>query len=248
MDIAPLPLNNPRMSVRIKICGITRPQDAALAARLGADAIGMVFYPAARRGVSIETAREILRILPAFVTPVGLFVDQPVEEIRAIAGELHLTTLQLHGHESPETVASLGDFTILKVLRTDPVTLPAELTTWRAAIATGNLAHLKGFVMETAAPPPAPLPAFGLPTQHSAAPGGTGIANNFELLARLQSEGAFAGLPPLIAAGGLRPESVAAVVRLLRPYAVDVSSGVESEFGIKSPDQIEAFLRATTTA
>ena len=231
MDNSSLPHNNPSMPPRIKICGITRPEDAAIAAKLGADAIGMIFYPLARRCVSLDTARQILRTLPAFVTPVGLFVDQPIEEMRRIASELRLTTLQLHGHESPETVAALSEFTILKALRTDPATLSIELTLWRTAIATGRLTHLKGLVMETAG-----------------ATGGTGMPNNFEFLASLQTFGAFAGLPPLIAAGGLRPESVAAVVRLLHPFAVDVSSGVESEFGIKSAEMIEGFVLATLTA
>jgi len=245
MDNTPPGPNNRTMPPRIKICGVTRPQDAALAARLGADAIGMIFYPPARRCISLDTARQILRALPAFVTPVGLFVDQPIDEIRRMAGELKLTTLQLHGSESPETVAALNDFTILKALRTDPDTLPFELAMWRGTIAAGNLAHLKGFVMETAAPKP-PSQHSVSSTQHSS--GGTGVPNNFSLLASLQSAGAFDGLPPLIAAGGLRPETVGDVVRLLHPFAVDVSSGIESEFGIKSAEKIETFIRAATNA
>lgn len=241
MDNAASSLNNRSMSPRIKICGVTRPEDAALAARLGADAIGMIFYPPARRCISLDRAREILRALPAFVTPVGLFVDQAIEEIRQIAGELKLRTLQLHGSESPEVVAALSDFTILKALRTDADTLPTEIGMWRAAIGAGNLAHLRGFVMETAAVKPEKQNS-GVGAEHSA--GGTGIANNFALLASLQSAGAFDGLPPLIVAGGLRPETVGDVVRLLNPFAVDVSSGVESEYGIKSPEKLAAFIRA----
>src|SRR3954462_10051953 len=102
---------------RIKICGVTRPQDAVAAARAGADAIGMVFYPKARRCISIERGREILRALPAFVTPVALFVDQDVEEVRHTAVSLGVRHVQLHGDESPADVAALGEFAVLKALK-----------------------------------------------------------------------------------------------------------------------------------
>src|SRR5258706_2143623 len=104
---------------RIKICGVMRPQDAAAAARAGADAIGMVFDPKARRCISVERAREILREVPAFVTAVGLFVDQSVEEIKEIAGAVGISCVQLHGGEMPEVVAELREFRVLKALRAD---------------------------------------------------------------------------------------------------------------------------------
>jgi phosphoribosylanthranilate isomerase len=219
--------NSPVPRTRIKICGVTRPEDAVAAARAGADAIGMVFYPQARRCISLDRAREILRALPAFVTPVGLFVDQDVDEIRRVAAALHLRHVQLHGHESEDVVAALREFTVLKAIRANRETLKVELDVWREAIASMELTHLHGFVLETPA---------------TAAPGGTGAENDWHAISDLQNAGVFEGLPPVIAAGGLRPENVAAVVRRLRPYAVDVSSGVEASPGEKSVEKIDQFV------
>lgn len=219
------------MRTRIKICGITRPGDALVAARAGADAIGMVLYPKARRCISIDRAREIVAALPPFVTAVGLFVDQEIEEIRRLAGELHLRTIQLHGHEPPETVAALRDFTVLKAIRAAKETLAAELDLWRETMAALDLHNLRGFVLET-------------PSGGPGGPGGTGIENDWQTIADLQRRGAFDGLPPIIAAGGLRPDNVARVVELIGPYAVDVSSGVEEKYGEKSEELVEAFVSA----
>jgi phosphoribosylanthranilate isomerase len=217
---------------RVKICGVMRPQDAVAAARAGADAIGMVFYPQAKRCISTAIAREILHSLPAFVTPVALFVDQDVEEIKHLAASLGIRHIQLHGHESPATVAALRDFTVLKAVRASRETLAAELAIWRETMESLDLGNLQGFVLETP----------------GSAPGGTGVENDWDAIAAQQQAGTFEGLPPLIAAGGLTPDNVAAVVRLLRPYAVDVSSGVEESFGQKSPERIAAFITAVGNA
>jgi len=217
---------------RIKICGVMRPDDALAAARAGADAIGLVFYPGAKRCVSVETAWRILHALPAFVSPVALFVDQDVDEIRQIAGQLGVRHVQLHGDESPATVAALREFTVLKALRAGRQTLQPELEFWREAMESLELANLQGFVLET----------------HGGATGGTGVENDWEGIAALQKAGAFEKLPSIIAAGGLRPENVAGVVRLLRPYAVDVSSGVEACFGEKSAARIAEFVAAVAEA
>jgi phosphoribosylanthranilate isomerase len=235
MDNGPLTMDNarPLSRPRIKICGVTRPQDAVAAARAGADAIGMVFYPQARRCVTLDLAREILRALPAFVTPVGLFVDQDVDEIRHVAAALHLRHVQLHGHESEDVVAALRDFTVLKAVRAARETLKVELDLWRENIASMELTHLHGFVLET--------PATG-------GPGGTGVENDWAAIADLRHAGVFDGLPPIFAAGGLRPENVADVVRRLQPYAVDVSSGVEASLGEKSPEKIERFVAEVARA
>ncbi|MDB5322837.1 MAG: phosphoribosylanthranilate isomerase [Phycisphaerales bacterium] len=217
---------------RVKICGVMRPQDAVAAARTGADAIGINFYPQAKRCISTAIAREILHSLPAFVTPVALFVDQDVEEIKHLAASLGIRHIQLHGHESPATVAALRDFTVLKAVRASRETLAAELAIWREAMESLDLANLHGFVLETP----------------GSAPGGTGVENDWDAIAVQQRAGTFEGLPPLIAAGGLTPDNVAAVVRLLQPYAVDVSSGVEESFGQKSPERIAAFITAVGNA
>ncbi len=217
---------------RIKICGIRRVEDALAAAQAGADAIGMVFHPHAPRNVTPGDAGEILAALPPFVTPVGLFVDASVETVKGVAGELGLRHLQLHGRESAEYVRALQQFVVLKAIRVAQETFAAELQRWRLEMAGGGLANLRGFVLETAA----------------AAPGGTGVANDWDYIRHCRSRGMFDGLPPLIAAGGLTPGTVGAVVRSLRPWAVDVSSGVEISRGVKSAERIEAFIKAVWQA
>jgi phosphoribosylanthranilate isomerase len=221
------------LRTRIKICGIARAQDALAAAEAGADAIGLICYPKAKRYVLLDRAQEILHTLPAFVTPVALFVDQDVDEIKEVVTALRIRHLQLHGHETPADVAALREFTVIKSLRAARETLSAELAFWREAAESLDLKHLRGFVLETPA---------------TTAPGGTGVENDWQAIADVQRTGAFDGLPPIIAAGGLRPDNVAAVVRLLRPYAVDVSSGVEESFGEKSREKLRAFVEAVTAA
>lgn len=213
---------------RIKICGITRPQDAQAAANAGAHAIGMVFYPKAKRHVTVDQAREIMQVLPPFVTAVGLFVDQPIEEIKTIANNVGLNCIQLHGHETPQTVAQLRQFKVLKALRADRGKLEQDLQSWRTAIQSLDLIHLQGIVLET--------PAEKAPM------GGSGIENDWQFLSTLKQSGAFKNLPPIIAAGGLTPQNVAAVIKLLHPHAVDVSTGVEDHPAQKSPAKIEAFI------
>ena len=212
---------------RIKICGITRPHDAAVAVAAGADAIGMVFAPAAFRNCPPDLARQIVDALPPFVTPVGLFVDAPVAAIRELAKALRLSTIQLHGEESPQTVAELSEFNVLKVIHADAATLDATLARWREA----RLDNLCGIVLET-----------------PGASGGSGQENDWEAIRLAQDRGSFDGLPPMILAGGLHPGNVAQVVRMLRPWAVDVSSGVEAARGQKSATRIQEFIAAVRSA
>src|SRR5688500_5551417 len=217
---------------RVKICGITRPADAAAAAACGADAIGMIFYAPAPRYVTLETAQRILDVLPPFVTPVGVFVDASNSEIMEAVRRLGLRHVQLNGHEPPEQIAELRGLSVTKAIRVTP-TLADELRGWRESIAKLDLNHLRGFVMETAA------------TREA---GGSGVPNDFAAIAAARRAGAFDGLPPLIVAGGLSPETVGDVVRAIRPWAVDVSSGVESTKGIKSVEKMKAFVRAVRDA
>ena len=218
---------------RIKICGIGRPEDAAAAAAAGADAIGLVFHPPAPRCVSIERAREILAAVPAFVTPVGLFVDDDVDRVREVAAALGLRHVQLHGHEPPELIAALAPLVVIKAIRVEHATFGKTLSRWRAAVRSLGLINLKGLVLETAG---------------TGQCGGTGVANDWETVRRHRAAGDFVGLPGIIAAGGLTPDTVAAVVRDVRPWAVDVSSGVEESPGRKSADRIRAFVAAVRGA
>jgi phosphoribosylanthranilate isomerase len=220
------------LRTRIQICGICRAVDAQAAGRAGADAIGLVFDPAAGRCVSVEQAKEIIAGVLPFVSIVGMFVDANAETIRRVAAEIPLAAVQLHGHESPGLVLELKPLRVIKVLRTDEAD---ELALWRAAIGDWKLTNLLGIVMET-------------PASAAGAPGGSGVINDWNRLSDLQKRGEFDGLGALIVAGGLTPTNVGDVVRLLRPFAVDVSSGVESGKREKSADKIAAFIRAVRAA
>lgn len=217
---------------RVKICGITRVEDALAAAGHGADAIGLVFHAAAARCVPMDRARAILAALPPFVTPVGLFVDRSPSEVRGIAGALGLRHIQLHGGENVDCVRELKEFIVLKAIRADRAKIAVELSSWRKAVGQG-LSNLRGLVLETPS---------------AAGPGGTGEGNDWALIRELQQQGAFAGLPPIIAAGGLNAANVAQVIRDIRPWAVDVSSGVEEVKGIKSEAMIRDFIAAASAA
>lgn len=210
-----------------------RPQDAAIAAAAGADAIGMIFYPGAARHIGLERAREVLSALPAFVTPVGLFVNQSAEEIRGITTALGLRHVQLHGQEPPALVGELAPLIVIKSVAADAAHVASELDRWRSIPARPRPVNLAALVFETAG---------------TGQPGGSGVANDFELLSALRARGQLEGLPAIIAAGGLTPANVGAVIRQLRPWAVDVSSGVESVRGEKSPQLIEQFVTAVAAA
>jgi phosphoribosylanthranilate isomerase len=216
----------------VKICGITRPEDAAAAAAAGADAIGMVFYAKAPRNVSLERAKGILAILPPFVSPVGLFVDAEADEVRRIADTLNLRHVQLHGHEPPQRVAELRALQVVKAMRVDEH-FADTLATWRRAAKDTDLTNLRGIVLETG---------------NTREAGGTGVANDWAAVRRQRDADAFEGLPQLIAAGGLTPETVGDVISTLHPWAVDVSSGVEATKGLKSVEKIHAFVRAVREA
>jgi phosphoribosylanthranilate isomerase len=212
---------------RVKICGITCVEDALLAARAGADAIGLIFHPPAARGVAITTAEEIIASIPPFVTPVGLLVNSPAASIVSLANHLRLQWIQLHGRETPADVKELADFHIIKAVHVLPDKLRETLAPWREAAA--GLPNLKAIALETG---------------WASAQGGTGIENDWQQIRQIQAEGGFDDLPPLILAGGLRPSTVGGVIEMLRPWAVDVSSGVEETKGRKSPERVAAFIKA----
>ena len=215
--------------VRIKICGVTRAQDAAAAADSGADAIGMIFHPPAPRNISTDRAREILAALPPFVTPVGVFVDSAAEEILDVAALLGLRTVQLNGEHTPDDVAELEGLIVIKAVRVTREGLQRQLSLWRSL----RPRNLTALVMEPG---------------NTGEAGGSGVANDWPAIAAAISASDFADLPPLIAAGGLKADTVADVVRQLHPYAVDVSSGVEESLGVKSASKINEFVRAVRAA
>lgn len=200
-------------AVRVKICGITRVEDALAAAAAGADAIGLVFYAKSPRAVDIEQARAILAALPPFVTTVGLFVDAERNELERILASVPLDLLQFHGDESVQQCEAFGRPYIkaLRVKAGDDIA--AQVARYPSAQGILLDAYVEGV------------------------PGGTGEAFDWSLIPQALSK-------PLILAGGLRPDSVAEAVSRVRPYAVDVSGGVEASKGVKDVGKIGAFIRA----
>jgi phosphoribosylanthranilate isomerase len=211
--------------VRIKICGITRPQDALAASDAGADAIGLVFAKSPRQ-VSIRQARAIAAALPPFVSAVGVFANmRPATIIRA-AAIVGFAEVQLHGEEAPDTLRRLAGLRVLKALRVRDRTFVDQLLTFAQAGAAGIV-----------------LDAFSPESR-----GGTGKRFDWDLLAGLDATLSRSELPPLILAGGLTPDNVKAGIRRVRPWGVDVSSGVESEPGVKSPEKLARFVAAVREA
>ena len=207
---------------RVKICGITRPEDGRHAARAGADAIGLVFYPPSPRYVSPRQAIDIIAALPPFVTAVGLFVNMPADQVSALLERVPLDMLQFHGDESPDYCASFQRSWIKALRMRDGVDPRAEADRYRAAGA-------RGLLVDSYVP---------------GVPGGTGERFDWD---RLPADPSL----PLVLAGGLDPANVAEAVRRVRPWAVDVSGGVEvlgvdgrRQGGIKDPGAVSAFIRA----
>jgi phosphoribosylanthranilate isomerase len=162
-----------------------------------------------------------------------VFVDEETDVIVETAADLGLRTVQLNGDESPAMIRDLEGLSVIKALRVDPETIESDLDEWRNAILEFELDNLAGFVLETA---------------RTGQAGGSGVANDWKTVQKQQELGNFEDLPPLIAAGGLTPETVADVIRQIRPWAVDVSSGVEQSRGVKSPERIAAFVDAVRAA
>ena len=207
---------------RVKVCGITRPEDALEAARAGADAIGLVFYSPSPRAVSIVDARRILAALPPFVTRVGLFVNAVETEIREVLDQVQIDVLQFHGDEDPEFCASFNR-PYLKAIR---VRAEADLT---MSMQLYNSAQ--GILLDT---------------WHESLLGGTGQAFDWTIVDRLDET--LRINHRLILAGGLKPDNVIQAIHTTRPWAVDVSSGVESAPGIKSTELTRQFIRAVQSA
>ncbi len=202
---------------RVKICGITRNEDALACAHAGADAVGLVFYPPSPRYVEVARAAEIAGVLPPFVSTVGLFVNPTAEALRAVLGEMHLDLLQFHGDEPPEFCAGFG-VPWLKAVRVK-AGLDLVQYAFRYRQAKGLL--LDAYVEGT--------------------PGGTGLSFDWSLIP--------AELPlPVVLSGGLEPANVAQAVQRVKPWAVDVSSGVEARKGIKDATKIAAFMEGVRSA
>jgi phosphoribosylanthranilate isomerase len=193
----------------IKVCGITRAEDAQHAAGHGATALGFVFWPRSPRSVSAEQAADIIAGLPPGVTPVGVFVDEPIEGVRAIVEKTGIRAVQLHGDEPPAYAGAL-DCPVFRAVRVDEG--DAAAASWPAETT---------LLVDTVDP---------------VRRGGTGVAVDWNRAAALARE------RKIVLAGGLTPANVAEAITAVRPFGVDVSSGVEASPGVKDPEKVARFL------
>ena len=197
---------------RVKICGITRAEDAAAVVKYGADALGLVFYPDSPRHVTLEQARAIADTVAPLVTIVGLFVNPSPEVVRTVLDTVPLGLLQFHGAEANDECRQFGLPFIKSIAIGDDADVLSRMQGYPDA---------SGFILDA-----------WQPQTH----GGGGEKFDWNR---------FPDSPPVpvILAGGLTPENVALAISTTRPYAVDVSSGVESAKGIKSAEKIAAFMK-----
>ena len=204
------------MRTRVKICGITRPGDGVDAAKAGADAIGLVFYPKSPRYLSAERAVEIRDALPAFVQTVALFVNPDAAQVAQVLGRVKPALLQFHGDETPQFCAQFG-MPFVKACRIRP--------------GVDVLQYLQPFSRAAAWLVDSFVPEYG----------GVGESFDWALVPR--------GLArPLILSGGLDQKNVARAIRVVHPWGVDVSSGVESGKGIKDAGKMTAFVAEVRNA
>jgi phosphoribosylanthranilate isomerase len=200
--------------VKIKVCGITNPGDARVAADAGADAIGLVFAESPRK-VSVEQAREIAAALPEGIPKVGVFVDEEPEEVLRIAREVGLDYAQLHGDESPEAVAEIhgGGVGVIKVLRVRD---------------EGSLEAMERYDADL----------FMLDAYSEKARGGTGTRFDWGLAKAVR------GYANILVSGGLSPENVREAIEFFEPYGVDASSSLEDRPGKKNGELVRRFVSA----
>jgi phosphoribosylanthranilate isomerase len=205
----------------VKVCGITRPQDADLAAELGASAVGFIFWPGSPRYICPEDARDIVRGKPAGVKAVGVFVDHPLDHVRQIADLVGLDLVQLHGSES---TAVVRDCRVQLELRgAAPCVIKA------VALSNGSPVDVSQFDDEV---------LILLDAHDAERHGGTGRTINWEAARRI------AASRRTILSGGLTPDNVHRAVAEVQPYGVDVSSGVESAPGVKDAIRLKRFFEA----
>jgi len=206
---------------RIKICGVTTPEDALWAVECGADALGFVFVESSPRCIEPRAAWEIVSYLPPLVTSVGLIANASLDRLAGIAEQCPCDCFQLHGDESPEEVGTLasGGGRLIKAIQFRAESAESDLARWE------RVSEIEALLVD-------------------GSPGGQGRALDWTGLSRFAER----MVHPLIVAGGLTPENVGEAIASLKPYAVDVSSGVERRRGEKDPELIAAFCQAVQRA
>lgn len=214
------------IDVKIKICGVKTPEIAEVAVESGADMIGVVFVKKSPRYVTIEQACVVGEAIGERANVVGLFVDADSAHIKACVSNANLTMLQLHGSIDTEEIAAYSPVGVLRATAFDVNTTATELRKWDRAYSDQN--NLRGLVIDTPDP--------------SKVGGGTGKSFDWEELRKIIDEVELR--VPVILAGGLTPENVGKAIRIVRPFGVDVSSGVEWRRGEKDAGKIREFCEA----
>ncbi len=203
---------------RIKICGMTKKSDVDLAVRLGVDAIGFIFVKSSPRYISPEDARQIAASVPPFVDMVGVFMDEEPSSIHEIISYCNLTVVQLHGSETPDYSEAISSI-VIKAFRVRPEMTPMDLAGYQNVV--------DGFLLDT---------------YQKGVAGGTGQTFDWQLANKLSPPG------PLVLAGGINPENVGAAIQAVRPFAVDVCSGVEIEPGVKDVEKMKQLMEEVSKA
>lgn len=204
------------MTVKVKICGLTNAEDAAAAVEAGADAVGFVFHKKSPRCAEAAVVKGIVKTLPPFVLPIGVFVNEDAKVVRDVVDSCGLALVQLHGDETAAYCEALGR-PVLKAIRLK------DRRSFLILAEFQGRAGVRGFLVD----------AFS-----SDAYGGTGQVADWSLAAEASSAA------PVLLAGGLTPENVSQAIFQVRPYGVDVSSGVEASPGKKDHEKVRAFVRA----
>ena len=196
---------------RIKVCGITEPEDARIAVAAGADGLGFIFVPQSPRHIDPDMVRKITRELPPLVDAVGVFVDEEMEVVEEIMQYCCLSFIQLHGSETPDYCEKIS-CRVIKSFSIGPATKSEDFAPYAEAVS--------GFLLDT---------------YHKDMAGGTGMVFDWNLVGQIQPPG------PIILAGGLNPENIGEAIRQVKPFAVDVNSGVEYQPGRKDTEKLKNF-------
>ena len=221
--------------IKVKICGITNAKDAQAAVEAGADALGFIFVEGTPRFIEPAAAAAIIAWLPPFVTPVGVFWDHAEGHVKAVAEQCRLGALQFHGQEPPEALSS-HRLPVIKTVKLPPASTIAGMPEYRMGERIEALRYRKvaaALLLDTAVPWSEGEAREPIEWRQAAM-----IAAVYRDKPR----------PRVILSGGLTPENVARAIDIVKPYAVDVNSGVEARPGTKDPDKVRRFVAAAQSA
>lgn len=220
---------------RVKICGITSLEDARMAVQAGADALGFIFVENTPRFVTPEQVAPIIRALPPFVTAVGIFWDHPAGHIKAIIEACGLRVVQFHGDETPEDCQGYS-VPVIKTIKLPPVSTIDGLPEYRVTERFGALLYRKV------------VAAYLLDSQARWSEGEGREPLEWRSIRLMADKSPRESQLPIVLSGGLTPENVATAVSIVRPFAVDVNSGVEARLGKKDAEKVRRFIEAAKRA